>query len=507
MTPHTQLPMFMLARVRPEVVVEHQDEPASRVWLGLFLEQMQLFDALEAEWLHPVEGMAGRILPVRAFPVADVRAREGHRIGTYLEIDPKLLPRLEVHVLRGGNWSVVPINDVRNDDEAIFWAGALPSTAITGIFVSNTEEQTRLMRLTREVSNIPLPSVVKLRSTQREWSNVDAKAPDEVLAGIVLPPHFDAIRGAVTMAVWAIPPIDPWLDMLVASLTLPPKDLSESSRVVEAPWLSFPPWIQVSASVWPRDVQTRLWRAAIELFRNFDLERGMSADEITHEIARRAIEGEGGDRAALNDWVDETLSILRADAVINLDDWKKCPVGKAIQLVLVRPEPSHFKTWAEDLPGVSPAVWWSAAVLCGLLHGYKQLDVPFRGGLDQRRFLSNHALAVCESKWTERLFQGSALTWHRIADQFVFTFGTEHLWEKPQRARARWFQADMTNDVVRAAAEDLARRLGWPCIRDGIHLSGGNILVSGSGSLTMIDESARSFRGADDIDTPKPENG
>lgn len=468
MTPHAQLPMFQLDKAHPRVE-EHEDEPKSGIWLGLFLDHRQLFDALEGEWVHPVEGTKGRILTVQAFPVPVSTALQKHRIGTYVEVDPKLLPPLDVHVLRGGKWSVLPINDVRNDDEAICWYGALPSTAITRVFVSNTEEQARLMRLARDISNVLLPGAVRLRSTEREWSKMDAKAPEDELSGIVLPPHFDAIRGATAMAVMEIPRIDPWLDMLVASLTLPPKDLSESSRIVEAPWWSFPPWIKVSTSAWPRDVQSRLWLAAIDVFRDFDRERGMSADEITQEIATRAIEGEGGGRDALNGWINETLSILRADDVIHLDDWKKCPVGKAIQLVLVRPEPAHFKTWTEDLPGVSPAVWWSAAVLCGLLHGYKRLDVKFRGGLNQRRFLANHALAVCERKWTERLFEESTLTWRRFADQFVFTLGSAHLWEKPQRARAKWFQADMSNDVVRAAAEDMARRLGWPCSNNVIN--------------------------------------
>ena len=47
-------------------------------------------------------------------------------------------------------------------------------------------------------------------------------------------------------------------------------------------------------------------------------------------------------------WLSTTKDILRAETTIQLDNWRSCSVGIAIQLVLARPEPMKFRTWCKD---------------------------------------------------------------------------------------------------------------------------------------------------------------
>ena len=62
-----------------------------------------------------------------------------------------------------------------------------------------------------------------------------------------------------------------------------------------------------------------------------------------------------------------------------------------IQLVLTRPEPTRFQdVESRTCPILPPKVWWSAAALCGLKHGYKKLA------------MSAFAVGACDSKKRSR---------------------------------------------------------------------------------------------------------
>ena len=103
----------------------------------------------------------------------------------------------------------------------------------------------------------------------------------------------------------------------------------------------------------------------------------MLPEEATDRIASAAAEGVADEvERAIGSWRRTTHEILRAVRRIDPDDWRKQPVGLAIQLVLLRPEPLAFKTWFDDCVDLAPAVAWSAAALCGLSHGYKRTRHP-----------------------------------------------------------------------------------------------------------------------------------
>ena len=83
---------------------------------------------------------------------------------------------------------------------------------------------------------------------------------------------------------------------------------------------------------------------------------------------RRAL---GAPNRTAETWLDRTRRIIKTEETIACDDWRRNGAGLAIRLALLRPEPVTFKSWSKELPGLPPAVWWAAAILCGWRHGYR----------------------------------------------------------------------------------------------------------------------------------------
>jgi alkylated DNA repair dioxygenase AlkB len=195
----------------------------------------------------------------------------------------------------------------------------------------------------------------------------------------------------------------------------------------------------------------------------------------------------GVDLSQVQQWTQETIKVLRGDTKLDLSDWKASPVGKAIQLVLVRPDPSVFRKWKDDLPLLPPAVWWSAATLCGLLHGYRRLPTSFRGEAEQQRLFAIHALralgaAPVAENWAA-LVQGNP-EWCRQSGDIIFSWSGTPFARKSENARGRWFNAKLDDVAARKAAEEISRSNGWACIITKVTVPAGDIPFSG-GSLEV----------------------
>ena len=434
-------------------------------WLGLSTDHRRLFDALQDGWLRPLEPQAGILVGVSRYLAERNSNGSGHPIPVHIALDAAKLPGLRVEVFRDGRWEARSIREVESSDIALYWPGVLPAFAIRGIMVSTEEERARLAGMARFASNLILPEEAVRIDPAPEATSEPGVRPSCAASGLAIPGDEDAVHGAMTMAVWAVPRIDPWLDLLATSLASDRSRLPLLAGNVDASWWRFPPWAPSSNGTESRDLQDCLWLAALDILSIPPTESRTAPRELAERIADSASRhGCSIHRDEISAWLASTHGILRAESTIRLDDWRACPVGIAIQLVLTRPDPIRFKSWFQDLPDLPPAVAWTAATLCGLLHGYRRLDAYFRGEAFQRELLSILALRACTAE-ARRINWPSLTTeeprWRRESGNFVLSWGSEEFARRPEKARGRWYGANFENEATRREALKVARELNW----------------------------------------------
>ncbi len=465
-------------------------------WLGLTITHRRLFDALQCEWLLPPHTDPGTLLGVGRYVTApNVAPTGGHPIPIRLRLDATKLPALEVPVLRDQTWMTSRLDALEPSDTALHWPGPLPAFTIAELSVSTAEERARLVGLAAGVSNVELPTVVTVGGDSLDDEGFEpGRPPPDPICAFTLPNDENAIHGAMSMALWAVPHIEPWLDLLTASLAADRTALPNRAEAVGASWWRFPPWAPPPDAP-PPDPQESLWLAAVDVFRRRTTASRVDSAELAEEIADQASRSRlVGTRGAASAWLLATRETLRAERAIQLEGWKTRPVDLAIQLVLNRPDPDRFRTWFSDRPELSPAVAWSAATLCGLLHGYRRLDTSFRGKALQRELVSIHAMRLSGDEPHRLLWSSvteNAPTWRRDGDLFVLSWDGRDFCEKPAKARGRWYTSDLTEDRVRDAALALARGRHWPCVRQEIAIEDDEIALSGRGDIEVRSEPRR----------------
>ena len=461
--------------------------------LRLTVDHRRLFDAVAGGWLRPLDGNAGHTLGAGCSVRESAPAGSGHRIGVRMTLNANKLPDLDVLVHRDGGWAPAPLRTVRPADGMVRWPGAIPAFAITSLAVASEEEKTRLAGLSRGVSNVDLAdlpiSIADVGSDAPPPGGVPAPAesPREACGKLEVPAAQDALHGALAMAVWAVPRIDPWMAVLQASLAEPPLEVVHPTADLDATWWRFAPWRKATET--PNALYECLWLAALEIFRQDCKEPQMARpQELLLRIGEHAhTAGGDGFKDAIASWKEDTARILRADATLQPLAWRANPVGLAIQLVLTRPDPARFKTWFKDRADLPPGVGWSAAVLCGLLNGYKRLATDFRGGPLQGELLAVKALSACsqESSSARWPIGPLDLRWRREGAHYVLSHGQADFACKPLRARGKWYGANFENEETRRAARKLAEDLDWPCHE--ILLADAEAPVSGPGRLSVQD--------------------
>ena len=238
-------------------------------WLGLVIDSRQLFDALQDGWLRPIPPRTGVPIGVGTF-VRERSEPSGNRIPVRVRLDATKLPRLDVAVFRDSQWCSLPHSLVTASDRLVFWPGVLPTFAILDLGVASEEQRARLLSMARRASNVPVPDVLTLDDADYPLEEIPLTPapPSETPPGIVIPTAEDSIRGAMTMAVWAIPRMDPWMNVLTASLSSATKRLEAAVRAVRASWWRYPPWsrtVQWREST-GQDAQECLWIAAMDVF-------------------------------------------------------------------------------------------------------------------------------------------------------------------------------------------------------------------------------------------------
>ena len=455
-------------------------------WLGLRTDHRRLFDALQDGWLRPFPSSAGISLGVAGYASDLEIDRKGHPIEVHLKLDPEKLPELNVATLRNGRWADQSIRAIDSSDTAVYWPGAFPTFAIFEITVSTAEQHVRLVGMARSVSNVSLPEEA-IMVDSRPMVSVSTGAPPRTDARLVVPEIADAIHGAISMAVWAVPRIDPWLDLLTTSLASDCTRLPELADRVAAPWWKFPPWVPARKETAPVGAQVCLWQAAIFTFKSRPREDRIAPRALADRIAEAASRYPSSDGLEdISAWLRSTHDILRGDSTIDLKDWRFRPVGLAVQLVLNRPEPHKFKTWFRDLPELPPAIAWSAAALCGLLHGYRRLDAYFRGEARQRELVSILALRACTDAAHQVVWpslDAGGPVWRRDSGCFALSWGSTEFARRPEKARGKWYTANLEDPTTSCEARALAAKLNWRCTKRELVLKDTSLPVSGSGTV------------------------
>lgn len=462
-------------------------------WFGLSIDYRRLFDALQDGWLRPPPADSGSLVGVDGY-LCDVEEPNGKRIPVQIRIDIARLPDIEVLTLRDNHWQSMSLSNVVATDAAVFWPGPLPLFSTINLCVSSEEQRVRLLSIGKRTANVEVPAVRVSANAQ----DIPKPAKSSLVAGsgLIVPARHDALRGAISMAIWAVPRIDPWLELLTASLSAWSQKLSDVAESVDASWWRLPPWMRAKDAT-PSSVEERLWLAASEVFTSPD-RKGMR--DSVEKISALARQGESvDDTRMIEEWRSTTHRVLTAEGAIRLEAWREHPVGLAIQLVLTRPKPTAFRTWFDDnritLP---PAVAWSAATLCGLLQGYRNLDTRFRGKEVQREVVAVQSLRMCSDgasiSWPR--VNNDPPKWQRKTGNFLLSWGGIEFACKQEQERGKWYAANLENDDVQSEALGIAKENGWPCRKRIISFGEGVRPVLGSG---LIESRERAVQTLGDI--------
>ena len=488
-TSPSQNPVTSVGRARPS-------------WLGLVTSHRRLFDAGQDGWMRPL-AHSSFVLGNERFVSEDFSTgRNVVPVRLAFDVDKLPFPDVLKDLERGATG-----NDDGDVAEVVQWRAPIPLYAVKRVEVPSIEQKARLVAMASQTSNVSLPCAeIFVRNFGARSSVVGGSATSETQS-LELPETLNAIHGAMAMAVWAVPHIEPWIEVLQHALDRDAAGAAERTMRLDANWLQLP-WLVGDLSRSGRDDvddQKSLWRAALHCMRCSNV-----ADKSPAALAERIAEEArlAGNNQTAKSWLDRTRSIVAGEATITCDGWRQNGAGLAIRLALLRPDPIKFSSWNRDVPGVPPAVWWAAATLCGWRHGYRALDKKFRGDAALQEFVATRAL---EASWPDGdsaalpRSQQTSLKRTGENERFVLTWRGHTVVSKPWQSRAKWYNADLSDVAASSAALDVAGRLGWPCIERWVTLPKGRVETRGNGSL-VVDGDALVVKGEKCLRLPEGAN-
>jgi alkylated DNA repair dioxygenase AlkB len=460
--------------------------------LALEVDHRQWLEWLADEW-WPLASVG----PLKLWPTAPPRLVEPEdRISIIAWIDRSKLPAIEVPVQRGTTWIRIPLSDVKASDEAILWNGPIPLHSVHSFSVDSEGDLRRIVAMAKGFSNVAVPPrPIRHEPIPRKHPVLSAESAGPLLSTPLLAPpqRWNSARGAAAMALWAVPHMEPWVQTLCATLS---SSIAETlGASIEAPFWAEPPWRRYKDST-----RFPLWRACSEVMLDAPNRRGNGLLELVSERALM----HGAHKATTEALVRETRAILRDEQPISTSRAAADPVGLALQLVLLRPDPARFVEWPKDLRALPPGVWWMSATLCGALSGYRDLEARFRGSLEASQLLAIHTWQQqsdsADQAWPSALPEPLV---QRTRDRLELRWGDSILRELPQHARGQWLSASLEDPNTRDTAVQLAKRYSVPCLRRVVR--GSNLLLPYRGSAELERTSSGgtiSFHGAATIELP-----
>lgn len=439
-----------------------------RAWLSLLAEEWWPIKK-EAVWVR-----LGVNQPVQASVLED-------RIEVTAWVDPKLLPQdAKAMFWRRRKWVNAPFGTLKNADEQIVWPGPIPLFAVTSFSVASLKHKEHLLSLAQGFANLAVPSQDVLIEETAGLPCIEMQA--EPKFPLQPPDNWNALRGAAAMAFWAVPRMTPWVDRLAQWL-----GHSKSEMLGCAPWLTSAPWVSAVSTAHGKSPDSLLWQAMLDIFMHCNIRESWNANELLESICDKA-RMLGVDPASLDSLLLETSAILEDKRTIDPELGLRDPLGLALQMVLLRPKPDQYVSWKTDLAATPPAVWWSGAILSGLIVGYRNLDVRFRGQSSATKLSALRAWEAAGAKAKARF------PWHVAPNDPVTLIdsghikliaGDELLLDRPLSDRGRWYLANYDDPSIHNEADALARRLYPESLTSHIAVSNGLIRYEGSGELIL----------------------
>lgn len=443
---------------------------------GIVLSQEGFLQFLSEEWLHPA---GATWLVLGTLDACAKRAPGDADIAVWFDIQK--LPDATVMAWRNGIWSETTSKNLHRDDLLVAWGGLLPLFAVDHFEVPSEAAQIRIFALARNFSDVTMPwQPVRIR----EASYVSA--PSESPSGSIScppPENWDALRGAAAMAAYAVPAIDPWVDLFCQILRNEERAVDLAERL-HAPWWKVAPW---SPHISSRDSLPALWRAMVDELAQPGRLREWRAKDILESICKKAV-AFGEDTERVQKLRSGAMDLLNdrgtVEAVASLGDH----LALTLQLLLLRPSPEKFVGWREDWAAIPPSVWWTGMTLAGYLQGYRLLPKQFRGTSESQELLALKTWQLTGKSgagpWNE--VTPKQVDWDSGEETIVLTADKKPWAEHKLGTRGHWYRADFNELSIAEEAKSIALQSCPGAIVGVVTLTDVSIPIGGTGVATVV---------------------
>ena len=466
-----------------------QPSPENTGLLGIVLDEQAFLRFLSAEWLFPA---SGRTLLLGVGQACTVSAAHGGNASIWFDLHN--LPDTTVMAWSVGEWRETTVANIRASDAFVAWTGPLPLFAVDHVEASSKSALVQLFALARSFADMTVPDIPAFVSDARP--SVSPADVPYVSDAACPPENWDAVRGAAAMAAFALPAIDPWVDLFCEALREGAK-VTEAANKLHAPWWRVPLWkINAESS----EELPALWRAVLDEFGQRGRLREWRAKAILESICARArLLGEDEERlqrfsTGAADLLDDRGTVQE---VGSHDDF----LALTLQLVLLRPSPDKFATWRKDWPPIPPVVWWTGMTLAGYLQGYQSLPTQFRGTPESQKLLALRTWQFAShgySAWNK--VAAAQIGWDVVDDKIVLTADGKRWAEHKLGTRGSWYRADLDSGVGYDEAEALARVAFPEAISEVLRLTDAALTYGGTGSAKLVPETKQlTVKGTIDI--------
>ncbi|MGW8304695.1 MAG: alpha-ketoglutarate-dependent dioxygenase AlkB [Achromobacter pulmonis] len=451
--------------------------------LGLTLDQTAFLHFLSSEWIVPPTGY----LLLGTQQACGSGPSNSSFVGIWF--DTQILPDNTVMVWRDGTWAETTLRGLRASDTVVSWSGPLPAFAVDHFSVSSEATKAKLLAMARNFADMDVPSQPFKVGVLSQIAPPEGVPPRN--SHWQPPPNWNALRGAAAMAAFAVPVIDPWVelfcDLLCTGVAKP-----ESVENLHAPWWRTTLWTDSAE----QDKLPGLWRAMVVYFSHPGRLSEWRAKTILNDICENA-RGLGEDETRLAKLSEGARALLDDRGTVQDLGAHDDLLALTLQLILLRPSPEKFFSWREEWPAIPPVVWWTGMTLAGYLQGFSSLPTQFRGTTECRKLLAFKTLqqACTNGSGPWHKLAPDNVAWRVDGDVVVMTADAQTWAEHKLGTRGSWYRAAFEDPAVQQEAQILALEECPYSLDQIVVVENATIQLAGDGVLKVANQSAVTVSG------------